>query len=134
MRCLVHVPAKHRHDSDAPCLQLSEFVDNSIKALHGGQSSHPEINMHFVYDRSVECGPPDDPGSKRLSCLVTFDNGCGMPVSALRSWSHRGGVPKRQAAVRKEQELPPCCFVSDMSLQHLPCLPYKTSASTTMST
>lgn len=72
-------------------MQVSEFIDNSLKALHVAETDRPEVDVYALSD-----------GSKGMAVdgLIVYDNGCGMNHSGLERWRNRGSVPTAKAPVR----------------------------------
>ena len=94
-------------------MQVSEFIDNSMKAVHRVPGAeHKNVDIIVIGEELRE--RPGDP-SKPLSCVIVADTGCGMNHSRLDAWAKRGTVPLRATEVRKRSSLAlACCVSQDM--------------------
>ena len=69
-------------------MQLSEFIDNSLKALALNDPAHPKVIDIFA----VRSG--------KLTFLMVFDTGYGMYMATMKRWAARGSMPLRKQHVR----------------------------------
>ena len=79
-------------------MQVSEFIDNSMKAVHRvPDAEHKNVDIIVIGEElRARRGDP----SKPLSCVIVADTGCGMDHSRLETWAKRGTIPPRATEVR----------------------------------